>query len=101
MIFTAICLLVNLRHNLVAQHLGVQDAVESAVFGGFSAQIFLLVDQSTVIVFEGAKHELKTLEHRGFMLDESHDIFTKLLLNVIEVLVDEVDYTCRRHFDLE
>lgn len=56
-------LLVDLRHDLVAEHLGVQDAIKGTILGRFTALVFLLVDCALVVVFEDSEHLLKFAHH--------------------------------------
>ena len=58
-----VSLLVDLRHDLVAEHLGVQDAIKGTILGRLTALVFLLVDGALVVVFEDSKHLLEFAHH--------------------------------------
>ena len=94
-----VSLLIDLRHDLVVEHLGIQDAIKGTILGRFTALVFLLVDGALVVVFEDSKHLLKFVQHLSLVADKSLDIVSKLYLDTVKMLVDEVDNTGWCHFN--
>ena len=58
-----VSLLIDLRHDLVVEHLGIKDAIKGTILGRFTALVFLLVDGALVVVFEDSEHLLEFAHH--------------------------------------
>jgi len=73
---------VDLSKDLVAENLGVQDALKCAVLRSLTLDVSFLLAKLRNGSIEGLQHLLEILDHHRLMLDKGFYVTSKLFLDV-------------------